>query len=45
MEADRLFRRGCLQYLEDLGLVNKADTVINPPIQVSQQKSVFVCVL
>lgn len=25
IEADRLFRRGCLQYLEDLGLVNKAD--------------------
>lgn len=23
MEANRLFRRGCLQYLDDLGLLNK----------------------
>ncbi len=29
MEAERLFRRGCLQYLEDFGLSHRTDTIIN----------------
>lgn len=42
MEADRLFRRGCLQYLEDVGLMTKAgDAVSNCSIQRSQQTDVF----
>lgn len=42
MEADRLFRRGCSQYLEDVGLTTKAHRrVINPSIQRSQQSDLF----
>lgn len=44
MEDRRLLRRGCLQYLEDLGLLNKTDTIIST-LPWALWLGVIVCVL
>lgn len=41
MEADRLFRRGCLQYLEDFGLKNKTRHHFNAKFSLTNYPNYF----